>query len=381
MAKAKKSPGKSGPDTIIGTNANEHLNGGAREDFIDGRGGDDFINSGAKNDTVNGGAGNDRVELNSGDDLGVYVAAENKNGNGRYRDVYDGGSGIDTLKLVLTMAEYANPVLQQEIADYLAFIKANTLPNGQAKNVEYTFKSLNLVVTRFEKLEIEVDGKPVDPEEPDFCISKFVITESTVITYGTDGNDMLIAGPGPDTVFGGAGDDVIAGRGDNDQLSGGAGNDTIAGDGGNEIICGGTGDDFLLGNRGNDQVYGGKGNDTVRGGEDDDIVDGGDGDDFVGGDEGNDTLYGGAGNDIFLYGVGVGNDNFGHDVIKDFDISGVYHDRIDLSMLGTSFDTFTEVMAVATQTSAGVLFQFAADRSLLLENVTLAHLSNADFIF
>ncbi len=152
---------KSGSNTITGTAASEHLNGGSGADIINGMGGNDRINAGSGNDIIDGGSGNDIVSGDSGDDLAIYVMGENVGST----DVYDGGSGIDTLQLVLTRAEWQSPAVQADIARYLVFLAQQTNPqNGQASNANFTF-SFGLTVSKFENLQVLVDGVSMDPRD------------------------------------------------------------------------------------------------------------------------------------------------------------------------------------------------------------------------
>ncbi len=152
---------KSGSNIIIGNNGDEHLNGGSGNDVIHGMGGNDRINAGSGNDIMDGGAGDDIVNGDAGNDLGVYVLSENVGS----RDVYDGGSGIDTLQLVMTRAEWESPAVQADIARYLVFLARVIHPtNGQAKNEDFTF-SFGLIASKFENLRIIVDGVEMDPTD------------------------------------------------------------------------------------------------------------------------------------------------------------------------------------------------------------------------
>lgn len=89
-------------------------------------------------------------------------------------------------------------------------------------------------------------------------------------------------------------------------------------DDGNDHLIGGVDKDIIFGQGGNDILDGGKGNDILFGGDGDDILIGGPGDDI---------LMGGAGADTFVW----KKNDFGHDVIKDFNLSE--GDKIDLSLL------------------------------------------------
>jgi hypothetical protein len=147
---------------VEGTDSGEHLNGGSGADAIDGNAGNDRINAGSGSDTADGGAGSDIVKLDSGNDTAIYVAADNIG----FIDVYDGGSGYDTIRLVLTRAEWLNSTLQQDLARYRSFLAEQTNPvNGQATNAEFRFTAFDLRVSKFETLEIRVDGAALDPRD------------------------------------------------------------------------------------------------------------------------------------------------------------------------------------------------------------------------
>ena len=91
---------------------------------------------------------------------------------------------------------------------------------------------------------------------------------------GSDGDEELDGGPGPDLIQGQAGADrLIGGTGDApDELRGGIGPDTL---------LGGGGDDDLLGQLGDDRLEGGGGEDLLEGGEGVDSLFGGKGGDFL----------------------------------------------------------------------------------------------------
>ncbi|MBK3455443.1 retention module-containing protein [Pseudomonas sp. MF6754] len=178
---------------------------------------------------------------------------------------------------------------------------------------------------------------------------------------GTNGDDIIMAGPGNNILNGGDGNDVLTAGTGNNQMHGGNGNDLLFSGTGNDLLDGGAGldtvsyahatagvtvnlglatgqitggagtdtlmalenlvgsnfNDFLTGNGNNNLISGGLGNDTLKGEGGDDILIGG---------PGNNTLTGGPGADTFQYLTG-GN---GHDVITDF---AVGTDKLDLSQL------------------------------------------------
>ncbi len=262
---------------------------------------------------------------------------------------------------------------------------------------------------------------------------------------GGSGNDTITGNAANNVLWGNAGDDVInAGQGD-DVLYGGTGNDTLNGGRGNDIFYAGQGDDMLNGGAGADAFYGGLGHDTVdyidagagiianlaapagntghalgdtydsiegligslfgdtlTGNSDNNTLSGRQGDDFLYGAQGNDTLLGGQGNDHLFGGQGndtlngalgndylaggLGNDtfvfsgSFGADTIADFTAGSGLGDVISLS-LGSAFDTFAEVMAVATNILGGTLFNFGSGNTITVSGVTTASFVADDFLF
>lgn len=121
------------------------------------------------------------------------------------------------------------------------------------------------------------------------------------ILVGTDGPDVILAGPGRDRIQGLGGNDTICGGRDNDIIDGGNGNDLIYGNEAADRLIGGFGNDDLRGGYWKDTLIGGPGNDVMRGGRGPDVLQGGPGVDTAYGNDGMDTINGGAGNDK-LYG-------------------------------------------------------------------------------
>jgi Ca2+-binding RTX toxin-like protein/membrane-associated phospholipid phosphatase len=143
--------GGAGNDNLFGGSGNDLLDGGSGNDHLDGGTGNDILLGGSGNDVLDGGAGRDWLDAGSGNDTLVFVVA-NSCGAG---DVYHGGTGTDTLRLVLTGGEYANAAVRQEIETFLLRLGA-----GQ-KN--FHFNALNLTVSGIERLELLVDGVVVTP--------------------------------------------------------------------------------------------------------------------------------------------------------------------------------------------------------------------------
>ncbi len=130
------------------------------------------------------------------------------------------------------------------------------------------------------------------------------------VIEGTEGADVILAGPGSDTIRGLGGDDVICGGDGNDRIYGddgddlvfageggdriygGAGHDELRGEGGRDIILGEKGDDVLVGGRGKDRIAGRSGNDVIKGSVGADKLKGGPNDDKITGGGGPDVCEG-----------------------------------------------------------------------------------------
>ncbi|MGL3111436.1 VCBS domain-containing protein [Bradyrhizobium sp. BR 1432] len=130
--------GGTGNDVILGGNGNDTLLGGTGNDLIGGGNGDDIID---------GGAGRDIVSGENGNDILIYRASENVGSC----DIYDGGKGQDTLRLVVTQ-ELANSA---SFKSDLAAIQALIARYGSA---DYAFRSFNLAIVSIEKVEVVIEG-------------------------------------------------------------------------------------------------------------------------------------------------------------------------------------------------------------------------------
>ena len=162
--------GGSGDDIMDGGAGNDHLSGGSGNDVMLGGSGDDRLNGGSGTDTLNGGSGNDILNGDSGNDMLVYTLGENSGAT----DIYTGGSGIDTVRLQLTSAEWGRADVQSQIAQYiqhLNIVKANKntgeVSNGSANDFTFVFNGgTRLTVQMMEELDVWVDGQPFDFHAP-----------------------------------------------------------------------------------------------------------------------------------------------------------------------------------------------------------------------
>lgn len=159
--------GGSGSDAIYGRDGNDHLHGGACDDELYGENGDDELDGDAGNDFMNGGDGADELDGEEGN------------------DVIHGGAGNDELD-----GDDGNDLLYGDDGDD------------------------------------ELDGDAGEDE-----------------LYGGNGNDNLDGDAGHDIVDGGAGIDWMHGSDGDDTLYGGADNDVLIGDRGDDTLDGGEGFD------------------------------------------------------------------------------------------------------------------------------------------
>ena len=192
----------SGNDTVVAGDGNDLVLAGKGDDTVDGGEGDDLLLGGKGDDTLTGGAGSDHVSGGKGDDVLIYVAADNAPED---EDYYDGGKGLDTLRIVLTLDTFADADIQAEIDAAQAFF-ADPANRGKV----FSFALLgNLSAKNIENIEIVVDGgNAIGGDDTSEEISS------------TSANDTILAGGGDDviTYVSGDGNDVVDGGDGNDRF-------------------------------------------------------------------------------------------------------------------------------------------------------------------
>jgi VCBS repeat-containing protein len=205
--------GHGGDDTLGGSSGGDRVFGSTGNDVLRGGSGNDWLKGDTGEDVLDGGAGSDRIDGRAGNDVAVYVLAENTGSD----DEYDGGSGIDTLRLVFTSAEWARADVKADVARFMAFLANEINPSGQAKGHEFEFRAFDLEVTKFEKLEVVVDGRVIDPRGGptiDAVNDAATVAEDGSISGNVLANDLvptlsavaLVTGPAHGTLtFGGDG--------------------------------------------------------------------------------------------------------------------------------------------------------------------------------
>lgn len=265
--------GNATSQTLVGTDARDHINALAGKDTVYGLGDDDFLYGGLDGDEIYGGDGADFISGDAGNDT-----LQGGSGN----DEIYGGDGDDTLYV----AGGSNRLFGDLGNDYIVGGASADVMEGGPGNDRLFGKGGDDVIR----------GGAGDD-----------------VTYGGSGDDSIFGDAGSDNIVGGSGNDIIAGGAGDDEIQGGDGNDDIAGGDGNDRIFVAAGSNNLTGDGGNDYIIGSPGEDLIYGNEDNDRlygkggidwIDGGDGDDEVFGDAGNDTLFGGDGADRVFGGAG-----------------------------------------------------------------------------
>jgi Ca2+-binding RTX toxin-like protein len=153
----------------------------------------ELIRGGHGNDTLNGAGGSDVVNGEKGDDLLIFNLSENIG----EENLYDGGKGYDTFRIVLTLDQF------QDLRDELSEMKAWIAENADVKNsTSMTGKdkavnshqhpefetSFGLTIRNFEDVEIFIDGVgEVDPDNnaPVLADDSFTTDEDNSIVITT----------------------------------------------------------------------------------------------------------------------------------------------------------------------------------------------------
>jgi Ca2+-binding RTX toxin-like protein len=267
-------------DDLVGSAADNQLDGSDGNDDLTGGGGNDILNGQSDNDDLAGGAGADQLQGGGGNDDLV---------GGAGGDRLFGGTGIDTISyggtvgvqislatLFATGGEAQDDVLGGDIENVVGSAGGDLLAGSLADN--------------------RLTGNAGDDG-----------------LFGADGNDVLVGGNNDDFLHGGAGAD---------SLSGGSGIDTIAyggavgvtvdlttliakdGEAQGDLLNAGHDIENILGSDGRDTLTGSAVANILGGGNENDVLSGLGGDDTLLGGDGDDVLRGGDGADQLDGGVG-----------------------------------------------------------------------------
>ncbi len=343
-----------GDDTLTGTDGDDTIDALAGDDFIYGEDGDDTLSGGTGSDYLSGGADDDTLNYSADATWGSGDMAVNTetgqtvelDGYNRSTDVFDGGTGNDTLSL--------------SVGDDAIFLddRYSVFPDGEGPRIA-SIEAIHagagndlvdLTSNLYEYGDVTINGEAGDDTlwsgAGDDTLDGGADND---ILFGGEGNDTLNGGSGDDTIYSGFGDNVIDGgtgtdtvdysesgvavkvrldqdygesRYDNsfddtltgiENVTGSDYDDYIKGDSGDNLFEGGAGDDTLIGGSGADMLYGGDDDDTVKGGSGADLlyggegldtIEGGGGNDYIYGEEGDDDILGGGGHDIIVGGLG-----------------------------------------------------------------------------
>ncbi len=207
-------------------------------EFYSGSGSDSLV-GGSLNDEIFGGDGLDTVRGGAGDD---YISGGSLFGGTEPvgTEILDGGTGVDTAQLVLSIAGSYN-FNQVGTSNGQTFQRAanafTLVQNVEAMNLSLTGNGLYVLTMTGGDDVIFTGGSG-----PAFQIS---------VDLG-GGNDFAIGTQLSDTLNGGEGVDDLIGQDGADTLNGGAGNDSLAGGAGIDALTGGAGADELFGDQGVD---------------------------------------------------------------------------------------------------------------------------------
>ncbi|SMF49794.1 Hemolysin-type calcium-binding repeat-containing protein [Azospirillum oryzae] len=144
----------------------ENVTGSAFNDVITGNSGGNELLGGGGNDTITGGAGRDTIHGGAGDDLSIFTVGTD-GGTSSSPELQDGDAGIDTFRVMLTGSQLSNASILADLRTLRNRIEAAAAdPNAATNNADVskaaTLSALGIKVADFEKLELYVDGQPVD---------------------------------------------------------------------------------------------------------------------------------------------------------------------------------------------------------------------------
>ena len=153
----------------------------------------------AGNDVLDGGAGNDQLKAGAGSDTLIYTMSQNIGA----KDVYDGGNGIDTLRLNFTASEWASTAVKADVARFVAFLAPASAPAGakcddgsersetsDASEKKFIFKAFGLEERNIEKLVVYVDNVLTDPTVVSTVNHAPVITNTAAALLGAAREDV-----------------------------------------------------------------------------------------------------------------------------------------------------------------------------------------------
>ena len=212
--------------TLIGT-ANIDATGNATDNVLRGNAGANRLDGGAGDDSLDGGAGNDTYVFGRGSGNDTISALDTTVGK---NDTLQLGAGIVASDIVLT----------REGDDLLVAIR------GVGDSIR--------VLEHFSVT-------------PGFQIDQIRFADSTTWNFAA-----ILGHLGGNATYGTAGDDYLVAAGPNDTIYAGAGDDWVVGGVGANALYGEDGNDYLFGQDGTDTLVGGRGDDTYDVDSVDDVI-------------------------------------------------------------------------------------------------------------
>ncbi len=425
---------------ILGTSADETLNGSAGDEIIYGYEGADTLGAGAGDDVLIGGLGADTLEGGEGADTYIYNAGDgadliNDWGDPADNDALHLGAGLLSTNVAV---ERGSASIWDMVLDFGAGDQI-TAQGHFGSNMQFIEQVKFADGTVWSEEDLRLTYLSQHSTSGDDTIDGFFVDD--VIDAGA-GNDAVYAYDGDDTITGGTGNDYLEGLQGADTyiFNVGDGSDLIqewsdptaapdaiefgsgittgmisidrASDGFFDLVLtiGVGGDEIRVVNQFQDDwetieqfrfndatVWTAddvkanyladqttSGDDTINGFFGNDVIEGGAGADSLYGSDGDDRLIGGAGDD-YMEGES-GDDTIvlasgeGFDWVGGFEAGAGSDDVIEIDGI-TGFTQFSHVIAAATEINGDTHIDFDASNGVALAGVSLASLHEDDFRF
>jgi Ca2+-binding RTX toxin-like protein len=291
--------------------------GDATDETLNGDELRDIINAGGGNDTINGGTGQDWIYGEAGDDTIILSKPQTAAGN-----VYDGGTGTDTLSLAgasfdydfrddtVTSIEKVNYGYPGLAATAIAHFNADQFGTGISLTATITGQAVSYV---FETFDVTM-GIRTSLDLSGLTFINFSSGLDSVVIHGDNDAETIIGSKVKDTIYGGGGADYLDGKDGADMLYGGDGDDTFVVDSASDKVfeTAGEGSDTVLASASFVLTVGsaveniattsavGASAINLTGNEFAQTITGNAGDNVLDGGGGGDTLVGGLGNDTYI---------------------------------------------------------------------------------
>jgi len=353
--------GWDGIDTIDGGDGNDALNGLAGNDALTGGAGNDALRGGDGNDTLLGGDGNDNLQGESGDDVADGGAGDDTIADPWGANTLRGGAGVDTISGTGTIEGGAgNDILNgagssntyvfnigdgiDTITDsgYGAAAYADTLQLGAGITPASVglIRSGNDLTFRISETD-QVIVKNWYADVYYNAIERVTFADGTVWDHtamqSVVPQQIHVGTASTETINGWFGIDFIDGAGGNDTINGNEGNDLLIGNDGNDILNGHDGTDLLQGGVGDDQLSDTSGKGLYDGGAGNDTLTGSTSANFFAGGAGSDTITTSSGADVIGFNRGDGADTVAYSTGTDNTLSlggGIAYADISLRRTG-----------------------------------------------